>query len=99
MPGTVPDGIAFDENGDLYIACYRPDAVFRWRNSGDYEVVASDDRGTDYAAPTNLAFGGQDRRDVFVASLGRWHVSKFRADSPGMALSYPSPIELGAPIA
>src|SRR5438045_2152161 len=27
---AVPDGVALAEDGGFYIACYRPDAVFRW---------------------------------------------------------------------
>lgn len=28
MPCHVPDGIVFDENGGLWIACHRPDAIY-----------------------------------------------------------------------
>lgn len=99
MPATVPDGLAFDESGALYIACYRPDAIYRWRPNEAYELIASDDRGTDFAAPTNVAFGGPGRSDLYVASLARWHISRIRHLTPGLALHYPNPIKLGAPSA
>ena len=28
MDGTLPDGLAFAGNGDLYVVTYRPDAVY-----------------------------------------------------------------------
>ena len=41
----VPDGIALDDTGDLYIACYRPDRVYRLTTDGTLETIA-DDPGT-----------------------------------------------------
>jgi gluconolactonase len=70
MPGTVPDGIAFDRDGRLYIGCYRPDRIYRLDPDGQLVIVRDDFQGTDLAAPTNIAFGG-DGRDLYVASLGR----------------------------
>jgi hypothetical protein len=41
------------------------------------------------AAPTNVAFCGDDLRTVVAASLGRWHLSRGRAAVPGAPLHYP----------
>lgn len=90
LPGTVPDGLAFDEEGALYIACYRPDRIYRLDRHGDLEVVAEDFQGTVVGAPTNVAFGGRDGRDLFIASLARWHVGRLRTAVPGLPLRYPS---------
>ena len=29
LPGTVPDGVAFDTGGNLYVSMYRPDVIYR----------------------------------------------------------------------
>lgn len=92
LPGTVPDGIAFDERGSLYVGCYRPDRIYRIDEDGTVVIVLDDYRGTDLSAPTNIAFGGADRRDLFIASLGRWHIARIRVPYPGAELSRPRPI-------
>jgi gluconolactonase len=53
-------------------------------------IFRDDFQGTDLAAPTNIAFGGTDGRDLFVASLGRWHIARIRVDAPGADLNRPS---------
>src|SRR5690606_4257501 len=40
LPNNVPDGLAFDEDGNLYISCYAPDIIYRVTPSGDLAVVA-----------------------------------------------------------
>ena len=89
MPGTVPDGLAFDRNGRLYIGCYRPGRIYTLDPDGVLAVIRDDFQGTDLAAPTNLAFGGADGRNLFVASLGRWHIARIRVDVPGATLHSP----------
>ncbi|GAB3121414.1 SMP-30/gluconolactonase/LRE family protein [Glaciibacter psychrotolerans] len=91
MPGTVPDGIAFDTAGRLYIACYRPDRLYRLDPTGELVIFADDPKGTAISAPTNVAFGGESMSSLFIASLGRWHVSRMTVDVPGFALHYPEP--------
>lgn len=96
LPGTVPDGLAFDVTGRLYIACYRPDRIYAWETDGKLTVVADDERGTDLSAPTNVAFGGDGMTQLYIASLGRWHIGRMDVPNPGVRLNHPSsliPIE------
>jgi len=86
----VPDGLAFDEGGRLYISCYRPDRVYRLDNDGSLSVIADDFQGTDVAAPTNVAFGGKDRTTLYLASLARWHVGAIQMEVAGARLQYPT---------
>lgn len=95
LPGTVPDGLAFDEEGALYVACYRPDRIYRLDRHGRLEIVAEDYQGTVVGAPTNVALGGRDGRDLFIASLARWHVGRMRVPVPGLPLRYPSLRSIG----
>jgi gluconolactonase len=87
----VPDGLAFAENGDLYVVTYRPDAVFVIRaGSRRLELVAEDPTGTVLASPTNLAFGTLAGDPVlFCANIGRWHIAVLPLGVPGLPLAYP----------
>lgn len=85
----VPDGIAFDENGDLYVACYAPDEILRITTTGRVETVAADWERVVLAAPTNIAFCGPSLRTLVVASLGRWHLTKAEMPVGGQPYHYP----------
>lgn len=96
LPGKVPDGIAFATDGSILIACYRPDAIYRWHPDTGLEDVARDPEGTVLAAPTNCAFVGPELTTVMVPNIGRWHVTRFSV--PGMVgvpLTYPTAAMLG----
>lgn len=86
---TVPDGLAFDVDGNLYIACYAPDIIYRLSPSGNVSVVAEDPERVTFAAPTNIAFGGADMKTLLVASLGRWHLTKGAMPIAGHRVHYP----------
>ena len=89
LPGTVPDGIAVDEAGGCYVACYRPDRIYYVDPDGRVEVFAEDPQGTVLAAPTNVVFTGADRRTLVVGSLGRWHLAATEVDVAGVRLRFP----------
>jgi gluconolactonase len=92
LPGAVPDGLAFDLVGDLYIATYRPDAILIVRAADRrIELLCEDLDGAILASPTNVAFGVVDEQPtLFVANIGRWHVAAVPVAVPGMPLSYPA---------
>ena len=89
IPGTVPDGLAFDAEGNLYITCYAPNKVFRFTVSGELELAAEDLRSVVLSAPTNIAFGGEDMKYAIFGSLGRWHLSMIEMPVAGTRLQYP----------
>jgi Gluconolactonase len=89
LPGAVPDGLAFDQEGRLYIACYRPDRIYRLDPDGRLHVFADDPQGTLLGAPTNVCFGGPKLKSLFVANLGRWHIGRIDVDVPGAKLNHP----------
>jgi gluconolactonase len=86
----VPDGVALTEDGAFYIACYRPDTVYRWHADEGLTVVANDPRGTVLAAPTNVVFTGENHDEIVVPNIGRWHVTRIRAGVRGIPLNYPT---------
>jgi len=90
LPGTVPDGVAFDVKGNLFISCYTPDIIYRVSPAGELAVLAQDPLRVTFASPTNIAFCGEDRRTLVVANLARWHLSKTTMSEPGQPLHYPA---------
>jgi gluconolactonase len=92
LPRTVPDGLAFDDRGNLYISCYRPDIIYRFTPNGQLQVLAEDFEGTAIAAPTNIAFCGEKRDMLLSANIGRWHLTQYHLDAVGQAIHYPSGI-------
>jgi gluconolactonase len=84
LPGTVPDGIAFTEEGGAVLTCYRPDRIYYLNPEGALEILAEDPEGTLMAAPTNVCFLGGDRRTMVSANLGRWHLTAFETDLVGV---------------
>lgn len=89
----VPDGIALAEDGALYVACYRPDAVYRWQTDDGLTLVAADPRGTVLAAPTNIASAGRDA--IVVPNLAGWHLTRIPIGVALVEPSYPTRAQLG----
>ena len=89
-PATVPDGVALDDNGELYIACYRPDRVYRLGASGELEVVADDPLGLKLNTPTNVAFVGPALDRLAIANVGEWHILVGDIGARGVPLFYPT---------
>jgi gluconolactonase len=82
MPRHIPDGIAFDEEGRLWIACHRPDAIYVFNlRTRRIEVFAEDWRGNELRGPTDVAFAGPRREVLLAASLDNLVVHRF--DDPG----------------
>jgi gluconolactonase len=86
---TVPDGIAFDDRGALYIACYRPDRVYRLAPGGRIETVADDPLGLKLNTPTNVAFVGPALDRLAIANVGEWHILVGDIGARGAPLVYP----------
>jgi gluconolactonase len=78
LPG-LPDGIAFDARGNLFVGCYEPSRILRIAPDGrTAEVYIEDATAHLLAHPTNIAFDGPT---LFTANLGRWHVTRIASDT------------------
>lgn len=84
----VPDGLAFDGGGNLYVTCYASDTLYRVSPAGRVALLACDPAGTMIARPTNLAFGGPGFDQLYVANLGRWHICRAPAGARGQPLAH-----------
>ena len=82
LDGVLPDGLAFDVQGRLYVACYEPSQILRVQD-GRVEVFAHDPTAHTLCHPTNVAFRGSD---LIAANLGRWHLTLIETDTTGVLL-------------
>ena len=90
LPGTVPDGLAFDVEGGLWITCYQPNRIYRLAADGELELVADDPGGWVLPMPTNLCFAGDDLTTVVAACLGGWCLVAFDAPWRGVGPRRPA---------
>lgn len=93
LPGSVPDGVALDAGGTLYVSCYRPDRIYRIDPDGRAEVLTEDPEGIVLSACTNIAFVGDALDRLVVANLGRWHIAIADIGAIGARLRYPHILE------
>jgi gluconolactonase len=82
--GAVPDGLALDEEGNLYITCYGSHALYRIDPARSIHLLAHDPNGMMLGGPTNLAFGGPDFDWIYVANLCRWTITRTRLGRKGL---------------
>ena len=80
--GEGPDGMAFDEAGNLYVAHYGGGRVAIFAPSGD---LAGEIR-VPGANVTNVAFGGPDRRRLVITDVATASLYETTVDVPGLAL-------------
>jgi hypothetical protein len=59
---------------------------------GHLQLLVDDPTHETISSPTNIVFGGADRRLLLMACLGRWQINGLRVDRPGIPLVYPAPI-------
>ncbi|MGZ5254544.1 MAG: SMP-30/gluconolactonase/LRE family protein [Flavitalea sp.] len=88
MPETCPDGIALDSEDNIYISCYAPNSIYRLDKNRNLSIFLHDWESHTICNPTNIAFGGSDRKKLFIANLGRWHISEIEMNTPGLNLNY-----------
>jgi gluconolactonase len=86
LPRTVPDGIAFDAEENLYISCYTPNAIFKVSKEQVSTLLFDDWEAHTLSNPTNIAFGGENMDQLFTANLGRWHVNQIDLGVKGLPL-------------
>jgi gluconolactonase len=83
----IPDGLAFDVAGNLYVSCYASDNIYRVMPDRKVSQLAYDRAGTILARPTNIAFGGPSNAYLYVANLGRWHINRVHLGIAGQPLA------------
>ncbi len=85
--GRFPDGLTLDAEGNLYVCCYASDEI--WRISPDRQktLFAWDPWAIRLGSPTNLAFGGKDFDELYMANLARTTITRAKIGQPGQPLT------------
>jgi sugar lactone lactonase YvrE len=89
LPRQVPDGLALDQNGELYIAMYNPNIIYQYKANGELVTLYDDWEQLKLVAPTNIAFGGADMKTLIIASLCGWAIHTAPMPVPGLRVRYP----------
>jgi len=89
LPRQVPDGVALDSKGNLYISLFNPNIIYQFTTSGELITLYEDWRQLSLIAPTNVAFGGDDLKTLIIASLCGWFVHTAPMEVSGLPLRHP----------
>jgi gluconolactonase len=87
MPESVPDGLAFDAEGNLYVSCYAPNRIYKVAPDRTITTLIDNWEAHTLSSPTNIAFGGPNFDQLFVANISRWHISKIDIGVKGQKLA------------
>jgi gluconolactonase len=85
---TVPDGLALDSQGALYVSLYNPNIIYCWRDR-QLTTLYDDWEQLKLLAPTNIAFGGADLRTLLIANLCGTTLATAPMSVAGLPLRYP----------
>jgi gluconolactonase len=88
--GSVPgmqyfDSLAVEESGRVCVATLLNGGITVMTPDGPFEHVAMPD-----LFPTNICFGGADRRDAYITLSGTGRLGKVRWPRPGLRLNFAS---------
>jgi gluconolactonase len=84
--GRFPDGLALDAEGNLYVCCYASDDIHRISSARVKSSLAFDRDAILLNRPTNLAFGGKDFDELYVANFGRTTITRAKVGRKGQPL-------------
>jgi len=92
---AIPDGMAFDVDGNLYITLPArvkdgnlapANQVIKVDPHGQWSLLIDDPAGEKLAFPTNCAFGGPGLQDLYIANLEGDHFNRVRTSVRGHPL-------------
>ena len=88
MAATIglPDGCGFDQEGNLWVTLPVANKLVAITPDGSLETISHDPGGETLMVPSNVSWGGDDMRDLYVGSIATNYVLKMRSPVPGMPL-------------
>lgn len=89
LPRTVPDGVAYDCEGRLYISVYTPSVIYRVEHDGSLTTLYEEWERFLLDSATNVAFAGPDLKTLLVANLDGRKLLRAPVDVAGQPLNYP----------
>jgi len=82
-----PDGLTLDAEGNLYFCCYASDEIWRVTPAREKTLFAWDRWAILLGSPTNMAFGGKNIDELYVANLARMTISRAKVPHRGQPLA------------
>jgi sugar lactone lactonase YvrE len=82
----MADGCAFDERGNLWVTLARANRIVALTRQRQVVTIAEDPEGSLITAPTSIAWGGPDRRDIYIGSLEAPYIVRGRSSVPGLPM-------------
>jgi gluconolactonase len=86
---TIVDGVAVDAQGNIYVGCYSPDAIYRVTPDGQVDLFAEDWKRNTFASPVNIAWAGKDWKTMLVSNFARWDLVMAEVPFAGRPINYP----------
>jgi gluconolactonase len=80
------DGVGMDADGNLWVCLPAANKVVAITPSGAVETVCHDPSGAVINHPTNVTWGGEDLKDLYIGSIRATYVLKARSPVAGMAM-------------
>jgi sugar lactone lactonase YvrE len=84
----MADGCAFDAEGNLWVTLVLANRIVAISPDGQVQTVLDDPDGALLQAPTSIAWGGPDMRDIYIGSIATPYVLKGRSSVPGQPLTH-----------
>jgi sugar lactone lactonase YvrE len=78
--------LAFDAEGNLWVTEVTRNAIYRIDRDGNAHCLFEDPEAKLIDFPASIAFGGLDRKSVFVGSIRMDHLLHFRSSVAGAPL-------------
>jgi gluconolactonase len=93
--GRFPDGLVLDAAGNLYVCCYASDEIWRINPAREKSLFAWDRWAILLGSPTNMAFGGKDFDELYIANLARTTITRAKVGRQGQPLANQQAIGAG----
>ncbi len=82
----MADGCAFDAAGNLWVTLVLANRIVAISPDGQAQTILDDPDAKLLNAPTSIAWGGPDMRDVYIGSMTTPYVLKGRSSVPGLPM-------------
>lgn len=82
----IPDGLAFDAEGNLYVTTYASNCIYGGSSDHHMHLLCQAGETLLLCQPASGAFGGSNFDRLFVSNLGRDHISVLALKIQGQGL-------------
>ena len=87
----LTDGCGFDVDGNLWVTLVMANKVVAITPEGEVVTMLDDPQGKLMRNPTNVSWGGDGLRDLYIGGITSDYVVKAPSPAPGMAQAYQRP--------